>query len=82
MIHIKDEVSTCRVYKEGESYENRDTAIFTCTVHYIRDDTVYICNAQGTMSIAIIRSIREYAKSVGVTNITYERYSESRSLNV
>jgi len=73
MVHIKDEIATLRIFSEGESYEGRDTALFSCTAHFISDSTVYLCNARGVMSVFLARQIREFFLARGITQVEYER---------
>lgn len=81
-IHTKQEVSTLRVFKGGESYENRDSPILSCTVHYISDTEVYICNASGALSKTLLRVLCKDLFNSGYRIIRYERDNKIKLINL
>jgi hypothetical protein len=80
MIHLKTEVSTLRVFKEGYSYDDREGVLFSCTVHYLADNEVYICNAVGEISRKTVAAIRKLFIGKGIRTIKYERNKDSREM--
>lgn len=71
-IHIKTELSTLRAYKNG-SYDERSEPLFACTIHYISDTEVYICNARGELNINALREIALALADMGIERMRYER---------
>ena len=76
--NIKTEVATLRIFKKGESYVNRDTPVFSCTIHFISDTEVYLCNAFGNFSIHVMRAIRSHLKGFNV--FRYERHGTMKKV--
>ena len=78
--HIKDEISTLRIFKDTGSYEERSVPVFSCTVHYISDTDIYICNAVGEFSREIMKTIRTLFINKGYKLCTYERRGKFKVL--
>jgi hypothetical protein len=70
-VHCKREVDTLRVFKQGDGYDKRSIPVFSCTVHYISDDEIYICNAVGSFSFEIKKAILDHF--LEIQKISYER---------
>lgn len=72
-VHWKTESSTLRVYKEGDSYENRDDSILSASVHHNGDTELFIFNVKGTLCRKLLRYIFKKPYEDGVETVKYDR---------
>ena len=80
-MHVKTEISTVRVFKDGDSYTNKSEPIFSCTLHYISDTEVYLCNAVGDGKTAF-RKLLKHLGSNGIALLRYERHGVMKEINL
>ena len=81
-IHVKNEVSTIRLFKEGESYGSRDSPYLSLTAHYISDSEVYLCNASGEVSLPVIKTLLVFFKDKGYRVLRYERKNKLITVDI
>jgi hypothetical protein len=81
-LHIKEEVGTVRIFGEGGSYENKTNTIFSCTIHYIADNEVFICAARGKIPKGGFAYFMRELKKKGINIVRYERQQKMKTLHL
>lgn len=77
-IHIKPELSHCRAFDDGSSYENRDEFVCILTIHHIADDEVYLSGLKGNFNRHVWKAIEAELKRLSIKYYCYERRGKKK----
>ena len=73
-IHIRTDVISIRVYKDGDCYQQKDKYIGIVTGYVLSDTKIHLTAAHGEFSRKLILEIHLKLKNMGFTMITFERH--------
>lgn len=72
-VHWKTELSTLRVYRKGDSYDERSDSYLSATVHHLGDTELFVCNVKGNLCRTLLRLIFKPQYDKGVRVVKYDR---------